>query len=98
MAFFEDEPSAVDVERLLAEAEGGQHRLLLSVIKWGEVYYAIMRSVSQKKAERQVKEISGMPIELVPVDATLGLVRRLFLKRPKKCPRGLLCRGFGKDS
>jgi len=35
IAFFEDEPAAERVERLLVKAEAGTHDLLLCVVNWG---------------------------------------------------------------
>ena len=76
LAFFEDEPAAEEVEKILLDAEAGKTRLLLSVINWGEVYYSIMRRISQEAAEAKAMEIAGMPIELVPVETDLVLARR----------------------
>jgi len=76
LAFFEDEPAAEEVEKLLAEADHGTHTLLLSVVNWGEVYYSTMRRVSQKAAEQKATEIAVLPIELVPVEADLHLARQ----------------------
>ena len=77
IAFFEDEPAAEQVESLLAKAEAGTHNLLLSAVNWGEIYYNTMREVSQAAAERTVKEISGLAIEIVGVDNTnLDYVRQ----------------------
>ena len=68
IAFFEDEPAAEEVEKLLVKAEAGTHKLLLSVVNWGEIYYNTMRKVSQEAAEQKAREIAGLTIELVPVD------------------------------
>jgi len=76
LAFFEDEPAAEEVEKLLAKADQGTHKLLLSVVNWGEVYYNIMRRASPAAAEQKVKEMAIMPIELVPVETDLHLVRQ----------------------
>jgi predicted nucleic acid-binding protein len=77
IAFFEDEPAAEQVESLLVKAEAGTHKLLLSVVSWGEIYYNIMREVSQNAAEQTAKEIAGLTIELVGVDdENLELVRQ----------------------
>ena len=76
LAFFEDEPAAEEVEKILLDGEAGRTRLLLSVINWGEIYYSVMRRVSQEAAEAKALEIAGMPIEMVPVDADLVLARR----------------------
>src|ERR1700682_161832 len=77
IAFFEDEPAAERVEKLLVKAEAGRHELLLCVVNWGEIYYNTMRSVSQEAAERKAKEIAGLTIEIVGVDdKNLELVRQ----------------------
>ncbi|HWF13302.1 MAG TPA: type II toxin-antitoxin system VapC family toxin [Candidatus Acidoferrales bacterium] len=77
IAFFENEPAAEQVEILLAKAEAGTHNLLLSAVNWGEIYYNTMREVSQIAAERTVKEISGLAIEIVGVsDTNLDYVRQ----------------------
>lgn len=76
MAFFHDEPSAGEVEKLLVKAVGEGHKLLLSVINWGEIYYSVMRGGSQRLAEQKAGEIAGLPIEIVPVTEDLELVRQ----------------------
>src|SRR5271169_4703353 len=77
IAFFENEPAAAEVENLLVKAEAGTHRLLLSVVNWGEVYYNTMREVSQEAAEQTAKEMAGLTIEIVGVDdKNLELVRQ----------------------
>lgn len=76
MAFFEDEPAADAVEKLIQQAADGKHNLLLSAVNWGEIYYTTMRRVSQKAAERIAGEIAMLPIEIVGVDSDLALVRQ----------------------
>ena len=76
LAFFEDEPAAEEVEKLLAKADQGTHKLLLSVVNWGEVYYNVMRKVSLAAAEQKAMEMAVMPIELVGVETDLQLVRQ----------------------
>ncbi len=46
IAFFEDEPAAEAVEKILEQATAEKHKLLMSVVNWGEVYYNTMREVS----------------------------------------------------
>ncbi len=79
LAFFQGEPAAPVVKKLLLEAEAGRHRLLLSVVNWGEVYYNILRRTSTDMAERITREIAAMPIELAPVETDLQLVRQAAL-------------------
>lgn len=69
IAFFEDEPAAERVENLLVKAEAGTHKLLLCVVNWGEIYYNTMRKVSREAAEQKAKEIAGLTIEIVGVEA-----------------------------
>ena len=79
LAFFEDEPAAEVVEKLLTKADQGTHKLLLSVVNWGEVYYNTIRKVSLEAAEQKAKEMAIMPIELVPVGTDLEVVRQAAL-------------------
>jgi ribonuclease VapC len=76
LAFFEGEPSAPEVKKILVHAETGRSHLLMTVVNWGEVYYNIMRRTSQAEAELIAREIAVMPIELVPVETDLELVRQ----------------------
>ena len=76
LAFFQDEPAADEVEKLLAKADQGVHKLLLSVVNWGEVYYNTLRKVSREAAEQKAREMAILPIEIVPVEADLHLVRQ----------------------
>jgi len=71
IAFFEDEPAAEAVEKLLEQANAERHKLLISVVNWGEIYYNTMREVSEAAAEQKLKEIATMPIEVVGVDLHL---------------------------
>ena len=71
IAFFEDEPAAETVEKILEQAVADRHKLLISVVNWGEVYYNVMRKVSQEAAEQKIKEIAAMPVEIVGVDEDL---------------------------
>jgi predicted nucleic acid-binding protein len=72
IAFFEDEPAAEAVEKILEQATAEKYKLLLSVVNWGEIYYNTMREVSQEAAEQKLKEIAAMPIEIVGADLPLA--------------------------
>jgi ribonuclease VapC len=76
IAFLEDEPAAEEIERLLHQAADERHKLLLSAVNWGEVYYNTMREVSQEAAEQKAREIASLPIEVVGVGEDLALVRQ----------------------
>jgi ribonuclease VapC len=68
MALFNEEPAADEVEKLLSQAAAERHKLLMSVVNWGEIYYSVMRGASPAMAEQKVREIAAMPVEIVPAD------------------------------
>ena len=68
MALFNGEPAADAVEKILEQASADRHKLLMSVVNWGEIYYSVMRGASPAMAEQKVREIAAMPIELVHAD------------------------------
>jgi len=84
MAFFEDEPAAESVERLLQQAVDGKHRLLLTAVNWGEVYYATMRVAGRDAAEQKTLEIASLPIEIVGVGEDLALARQAAIFKATK--------------
>lgn len=71
MAFFEDRPGAEKVEDLLAKAAEAKRPLLMSVVNWGEVYYAVWRARGEAAAEQTLRRISQLPIEIVDADSAL---------------------------
>ena len=71
IAFFEDEPAAEAVEKILEQAAAEKHKLLISVVNWGEIYYNTRREVSEAAAEQKLQEIAAMPIEIVGADLLL---------------------------
>ncbi|HTB62881.1 MAG TPA: type II toxin-antitoxin system VapC family toxin [Opitutales bacterium] len=76
IAFFEDEPAAEQVETLLEQAAADKHRLLLSVVSWGEIYYNTMREVSRDAAEQHARAIATLPIDIVGIGDDLVLARQ----------------------
>ena len=84
LAFFEDEPAADAVEKLLQQAADEKHRLLLCAVNWGEIYYNTMRRVSQEAAERKAREIALLPIEIVGVGEDLALARQAAIFKATK--------------
>ena len=76
IAFFEDESAAEEVEKLLHQAADEKHKLLLSVVNWGEIYYNTMCEVSQEAAEQKAQEIASLPIDIVGVADDLTLIRQ----------------------
>ena len=68
MALFNNEPAADAVEKILEHATADRHKLLMSVVNWGEIYYSVMRGASPEMAEQKVREMAAMPIEIVHAD------------------------------
>ncbi len=60
------------------------HKLLMCVVNWGEIYYSVMRGASPELAEQKAQEIAAMPIELVPVETDLHLVRQAAIYKATK--------------
>ncbi|MEK7676710.1 MAG: type II toxin-antitoxin system VapC family toxin [Verrucomicrobiota bacterium] len=83
IAFFEDEPAAEDVEKLLQQAADEKHKLLMSVVNWGEVYYNTMREVSQEAAEQKAHEIAALPIDIIGVSDDLTLAKQAAIFKAK---------------
>ena len=71
MALFNEEPAADAAEKLLEQATTERHKLLMSVVNWGEIYYSVLRGASQEMAEQKLKEMDAMPIEIVGADLHL---------------------------
>lgn len=83
MAFFRDQSAADAVEELLMQAVGDRHKLLLSVVNWGEIYYSVMRADGQDAAEQKAREIAALPIDIVGVGDDLSLVRQAAIYKAR---------------
>jgi predicted nucleic acid-binding protein len=68
MALFNEESASDEVEKILSQAAADRHKLLMSVVNWGEIYYSVMRGASPEVAERTMREIATMPVEIIPAD------------------------------
>jgi ribonuclease VapC len=83
IAFFEDENPATTaaVAEILESAIRGADQLFLSVVNWGEIYYTVMREVSQQSADAHAARIDTLPIEIVPADRALTQLAATFKAR-----------------
>jgi len=84
MALFMDQTGAEQVENILIRAEAGKDRLLLSAVNWGEIYYSIHRAVSKEAAEAKSRDIAAMPIQIMPINDDLELVRQAAIFKATK--------------
>jgi ribonuclease VapC len=83
IAFFEDQTAADEVEKLLQQAADQKHKLLMSVVNWGEIYYSTMRALSQAAAEQKAQEIAALPITIIGVSEDLALARQAAIFKAK---------------
>ena len=71
MTFFENRAGADKVETLLVGAADAERPLAMSVVNWGEVYYAIWRAHGEKAATAKLQAIAQLPILVFDVDMEL---------------------------
>jgi ribonuclease VapC len=71
IAFFEDEPGADRVERILKAILGRKARGYMSVINWGEIYYNTMREQGIQTAENVIRQLKKYSIVLIDADQHL---------------------------
>ena len=71
IAYLEDEPSAEQVEELIATAHEEQIPIYMSVVNVGEVWYTLAREVSEEEANAGVKMLSDLRIQFEDADWTL---------------------------
>ena len=78
LTLFHDRPGVAKVEELLQLAQGGKRELFMSVVNWGEIYYAVWRDQGPGFARQVLLKISQLPVVLVPVDVDLARVAAEF--------------------
>ena len=66
--FLRKGPGAELVDRVLKSAHHANTHVFLSVINWGEVHYALTRSIGLAAAEAALKHLDDLPLLIVPVD------------------------------
>ncbi|MBI1793060.1 MAG: PIN domain-containing protein [Chloroflexi bacterium] len=83
IAYLEDEPSAEQVEELVATAHEEQIPIYMSVINVGEVWYTLAREVSEEEANAGVKMLSDLRIQFENVDWELTMEAARFKAQTK---------------
>lgn len=83
MAYFQEEPAAGAVQRILLDAQGGETRLMMSVVNAGEVWYNYDRRVSSEVADERIQMLRTTGVEFVDADWDLTKeASRLKSKHP----------------
>lgn len=73
LAYFKDEPSSDQIEKLFETARRGKCHLYLCVVNLGEVMYIVERDKGRSKAQDTLAMIDELPIEVIYVDQELTL-------------------------
>ena len=68
LAYLTDEPSAARIEKLIEDAKNAECRLLLPLVKLGEILYIIERRGDVTKAQETLALLRQLPIEILPAD------------------------------
>jgi ribonuclease VapC len=71
IAYFEDEPGADRVARVLRQLVRGKAKGFMSVVNWGEVYYNTMREQGVDEAEKVILQLDKFPIQIVEANKDL---------------------------
>lgn len=71
IAYFEDEPGADRVAKVLRQLIQGKAKGFMSVVNWGEVYYNTMREQGIAEAEKVILQLDKFPIQIVEVNKDL---------------------------
>jgi uncharacterized protein len=74
LAFLQGEGQAsLMVRRLLRRAVRGNVRLLMNVVNLGEVYYRLVQTSGQQRADERLQRFRRLPIDVVPAREALAL-------------------------
>lgn len=68
ISYLQGEPSAEKVADIIADAHEDNVPLLMSVVNAGEVWYILARRTSDADADRSMRELRQLGIELVDAD------------------------------
>ena len=88
LSYLEDEVGADFVANALGMAEHGNLECFMTIVNWGEVYYSLLRSKGERRAQEATHVIDQLPVEIVNMD--LNLVQRASRFRERfRVPNGL---------
>ena len=80
IAFFDNEPSADSVEKLITTALAKEREMKITVINLGEIWYSYARIYSDDVADQIIQNVRSMNIEIVSVDWELAKIAAGFKK------------------
>jgi ribonuclease VapC len=65
MAYLEDEPAGERIADMIADARDNNIPLMMTVVNFGEVWYVIARRTCEGDADRTIRELKQLGIQLV---------------------------------
>ncbi len=68
MSYLQGEPSAERVADIIADAHEDDVPLLMSVVNAGEVWYIIARRTSEADADRSLRQLKQLGIDIIDAD------------------------------
>jgi ribonuclease VapC len=68
MSYLQGEPSAEKVADIIADAHEDDVPLLMSVVNAGEVWYIIARRTSEADADRSLRQLKQLGIDIINAD------------------------------
>ncbi|RMD96067.1 MAG: type II toxin-antitoxin system VapC family toxin [Calditrichaeota bacterium] len=74
ICYFQDEPGADKVEKIIEKAQNKEIKLYLNVVNLAEVRYIAKRRHGELAAKEAITTIPTLPIDIVPVDEPLALI------------------------
>jgi predicted nucleic acid-binding protein len=63
-----EEPAAARVRALVRSSRAGQHRLAMSIINLGEVYYTVGRVRNEQAADQALAQLRRLTMTILPAD------------------------------
>lgn len=83
LAFFQNEPAADQVEKIINEAHAAGADLMMSVVNVGELWYTIARTHSAKQADSIIAELRTLKIDFIDADWELTQQAAAFKAKGK---------------
>jgi ribonuclease VapC len=83
LAFFQNEPAADQVEKIINEAHAAGADLMMSVVNVGELWYNIARTHSAKQADSIIAELRTLKIAFIDADWELTQQAAAFKTKDK---------------
>ena len=71
LCFLEGEHGADFVGNALAMAEQKEVALVMTIVNWGEVYYSLLRTKGERRAQEATFVLDQLPLDIVNMDMSL---------------------------